>query len=143
MGQAYRPFNNDCDSNQRGGGGFGNQSYVDRAQQQIRMEEAESLDVNAGIHGNWTIENAKAKLHQFMQVNKIQADYKYTPVGPDHARYFVEVSFSSIFIVYAGAIAGLTMLSGKQDLKLENSLGEFIQRNLLKCPEVSDLSQYS
>lgn len=53
------------------------------------MEEAESLDVNAGIHGNWTIENAKAKLHQFMQVNKIQADYKYTPVGPDHARYLV------------------------------------------------------
>lgn len=85
MGQAYQPYN-DRDNNQRGGG-FGSQSFVDRAQQQIKMEEAESLDVNAGIHGNWTIENAKAKLHQFMQVNKIQADYKYTPVGPDHARY--------------------------------------------------------
>lgn len=50
------------------------------------MEEAESLDMNAGIHGNWTIENAKAKLHQFLQVNKINADYKYSAVGPDHSR---------------------------------------------------------
>lgn len=51
------------------------------------MEEAESLDVNAAIHGNWTIENAKAKLNQFMQMHKIQTDYKYQAVGPDHARY--------------------------------------------------------
>lgn len=50
------------------------------------MEEAESLDVNASIHGNWTLENAKAKLNQFMQQYKIQADYKYTSVGPDHSR---------------------------------------------------------
>lgn len=79
MGQAYRPYNDD--NNDRPG-----HSFVDRAQQQQRMEEAESLDMNAGIHGNWTIENAKAKLHQFMQMNKITADYKYSPVGPDHAR---------------------------------------------------------
>lgn len=50
------------------------------------MEEAESLDVNAAIHGNWTLENAKAKLNQFMQQYKIQTDYKYTSVGPDHSR---------------------------------------------------------
>lgn len=62
------------------------QSFVDRAQQQIKMEEAESLDVNAGIHGNWTLENAKAKLNQFMQMHKIQTDYKYQAVGPDHSR---------------------------------------------------------
>lgn len=82
LGNAYRPYN-------EGGEGrdFGPQSYMDRAQQQQRMEEAESLDVNAGIHGNWTIENAKAKLHQFLQHNKIKADYRYQPVGPDHARY--------------------------------------------------------
>lgn len=60
---------------------------MDRAAQQVKMEEAESLDMNASIHGNWTLENAKAKLHQFLQVNKINADYKYAPVGPDHARY--------------------------------------------------------
>lgn len=81
LGTAYRPYN------QSGGDrDFGPQSYLDRAEQQIKMEEAESLDVNASIHGNWTIENAKAKLHQFMQMNKISADYRYQPVGPDHAR---------------------------------------------------------
>lgn len=42
--------------------------------------------MNAGIHGNWTIENAKSKLHQFMQMHRISADYKYTTVGPDHNR---------------------------------------------------------
>lgn len=83
LGSAYRPVSNDGG----GGGGYGPQSYLDRANQQLRMEDAESLDVNAGIHGNWTIENAKAKLHQFMQMNKIVADYRYQPVGPDHARY--------------------------------------------------------
>ncbi|KAJ8980234.1 hypothetical protein NQ317_003742 [Molorchus minor] len=58
------------------------------------MEEAEDLDVNAQIHGNWTVENAKSKLHQFMQSNKIHADYKYNQVGPDHTRTFVaEISF--------------------------------------------------
>lgn len=74
LGQAYRPIGND------------HGSYMDRAQEQARMEEAESLDVNAGIHGNWTIENAKGKLNQFMQANKIQGEYKYQPVGPDHNR---------------------------------------------------------
>lgn len=78
LGQAYRPAQYDDD--------LGQQSYMDRAQQQARMEEAESLDVNAGIHGNWTIENAKSKLNQFMQANKIQGEFRYTPVGPDHNR---------------------------------------------------------
>lgn len=64
---AYRPAQYD---------NFGPQSYMDRAQQQARMEEAESLDVNAGIHGNWTIENAKSKLNQFMQANKIQGEFR-------------------------------------------------------------------
>lgn len=82
LGTAYRPYQDHNDD-------FKPQSYLDRVQQNIRMEEAESLDVNAQIHGNWTIENAKAKLHQFMQMNKVQADYRYTPVGPDHARYFL------------------------------------------------------
>lgn len=82
---------------------FGQQSFVDRAQQQQRMEEAESLDVNAGIHGNWTVENAKAKLNQFMQMHKIQTDYKYQAVGPDHARYscllFVFEFFLRIYFI--------------------------------------------
>ena len=43
LGQAYRPYNqyNEQDN-------YAPQSYMERAQQQARMEEAESLDVNAG-----------------------------------------------------------------------------------------------
>ncbi|XP_056647810.1 dosage compensation regulator isoform X1 [Diorhabda sublineata] len=83
-GEAYRPRGHED----------GNWHYMDRAQEQKKLEEAEDLDVNAQIHGNWTVENAKSKLHQFMQTNKIHADYKYTQIGPDHARTFVaELSF--------------------------------------------------
>lgn len=78
IGQAYRPYNEH---------GQNNYTYMDRLADQKRVEDAEDVDVNSGIHGNWTIENAKSKLHQFMQTNKINADYKYTPVGPDHTRY--------------------------------------------------------
>lgn len=85
FGQAYRPVNDPgtstFDSEQH--------SFVNRAQQQLKIEEAESLDINAAIHGNWTVENAKAKLHQFMNMNKIQSDYKYTPIGPDHSRFVI------------------------------------------------------
>lgn len=79
MGEAYRPYQGDD-------GGDHQISYMDRIAQQKRLEEAEDLDVNAAIHGNWTVENAKSKLHQFMQSNKINADYRYTPVGPNHIR---------------------------------------------------------
>lgn len=66
----------------------GQESYLQRlAADQRRVEDAEDVDVNAGIHGNWTIENAKSKLHQFMQISKINADYKYSQVGSDHTRY--------------------------------------------------------
>ncbi|XP_022910622.2 dosage compensation regulator mle isoform X1 [Onthophagus taurus] len=82
-GEAYRPVDRDRP----------NWDFIEKMQQK-RVEEAEDLDVNAQIHGNWTIENAKSKLHQFMQTNKINADYKYTPVGPDHTKSFVaEMSF--------------------------------------------------
>lgn len=50
------------------------------------LEEAEALDVNSAIHGNWTLENAKSRLNQFMQQHKIHADYKYIQIGPDHSR---------------------------------------------------------
>lgn len=90
LGQAYRPIDRDGNNREH----F---NFIDRAQEQLEMKEAESIDVNAAIHGNWTIENAKAKLHQFMQMNKISADYKYTPVGPDHARYVKSVYFLFFF----------------------------------------------
>ncbi|CAG7838037.1 unnamed protein product [Allacma fusca] len=60
-----------------------------------RVAEAEDLDVNAQIHGNWTIENAKSRLHQFLQMNKISADYKYSSIGPDHLR-----NFQSELVIY-------------------------------------------
>lgn len=78
IGQAYRAYNEH---------GQSNYTYIDRIADQKKVEDAEDVDVNSGIHGNWTIENAKSKLHQFMQTNKINADYKYTPLGPDHTRY--------------------------------------------------------
>ncbi|XP_066599251.1 dosage compensation regulator mle isoform X2 [Prorops nasuta] len=80
IGRAYRPYNER---------GQSNYTYMDRLADQKKIEEAEDVDVNSGIHGNWTIENAKSKLHQFMQTNKINGDYKYTPVGPDHTRSFM------------------------------------------------------
>ncbi|CAG0880793.1 unnamed protein product [Cyprideis torosa] len=64
------------------------------AAQEKRVEEAEDVDINASIHGNWTIENAKGKLHQFLQTRKIKADYTYRTIGPDHNRsYVAEMSF--------------------------------------------------
>lgn len=80
FGEAYRPLGNQ--NNQSEGGWH----YMDRAQDQKGVEDAEDLDVNAQIHGNWTVENAKSKLHQYMQSNKIHSDYKYTQIGPDHSR---------------------------------------------------------
>lgn len=44
------------------------------------------MDLNANLHGNWTLENAKARLNQFFQKEKITTDYKYSQVGPDHNR---------------------------------------------------------
>ncbi|XP_026462459.1 dosage compensation regulator isoform X3 [Ctenocephalides felis] len=79
LGVAYRPINDDLDP-----------EFLKRrnAENKKLVEDAEDLDVNATIHGNWTVENAKSKLHQFMQVNKINADYKYSTVGSDHSRSF-------------------------------------------------------
>jgi ATP-dependent RNA helicase A len=55
-----------------------------------RMEEAEDVDVNAGIHGNWTMENAKSMLHQFIQIRRIKTDYKYSTRG---SSFVAEMSF--------------------------------------------------
>ncbi|EDW58749.2 uncharacterized protein Dvir_GJ18398 [Drosophila virilis] len=81
LGEAYRPLNHD--------GGRDRFSIIDHVQEQKDMNEAESIDVNAAIHGNWTIENAKDRLNIYKQSNNIRDDYKYTPVGPDHARSFM------------------------------------------------------
>ncbi|XP_007443431.2 ATP-dependent RNA helicase A-like [Python bivittatus] len=65
--------------------------YYSRKEEQEAQAtlESEEIDLNAGLHGNWTLENAKARLNQFFQKEKIQGEYKYTQVGPDHNRSFI------------------------------------------------------
>ena len=77
LGEAYRPLSEP--------GSSGSRQHVDFQKQNARdVADAESVDVNSSIHGNWTIENAKSKLHQFLQENRITADYRYSSIGPDH-----------------------------------------------------------
>jgi ATP-dependent RNA helicase A len=51
------------------------------------LEDVDNADTNADIHGGWTIENAKSRLHQFFQREKLKCDYKYESTGPDNNRY--------------------------------------------------------
>ncbi|XP_035279928.1 ATP-dependent RNA helicase A isoform X2 [Anguilla anguilla] len=62
--------------------------------------ESEEVDLNAGLHGNWTLENAKARLNQFFQKERNQTDYKYSQVGPEHNRSFI--AEMSIFVRQLG-----------------------------------------
>ncbi|XP_064520167.1 ATP-dependent RNA helicase A isoform X5 [Pseudopipra pipra] len=65
------------------------QDYYSRKEEQEGQETSESeVDLNADLHGGWTLENAKARLNQFFQKEKIQEEYKYTEMGPDHNRSF-------------------------------------------------------
>nr|KAG5703072.1 hypothetical protein BaRGS_016233 [Batillaria attramentaria]KAG5706592.1 hypothetical protein BaRGS_005662 [Batillaria attramentaria] len=64
------------------------QEYLDHLAEKRRLEESEDVDLNADIHGGWIVDNAKSRLHQFLQQHRIQADYKYSVVGPDHNRSF-------------------------------------------------------
>jgi len=50
-------------------------------------KQQEESDTNASIHGNWTIENAKGRLHQYLQKNNLPQEYKYTASGPDNLRF--------------------------------------------------------
>ncbi|XP_030061320.1 ATP-dependent RNA helicase A isoform X2 [Microcaecilia unicolor] len=64
--------------------------YAKKEEQEAQATlESEEVDLNAGLHGNWTLENAKARLNQFFQKEKTQGEYKYTQVGPDHNRSFI------------------------------------------------------
>ncbi|EDO35812.1 predicted protein [Nematostella vectensis] len=50
--------------------------------------QAEDIDLDAHLHGNWTLANSKSRLHQFLQQNRLPAEFKYGAVGPDHNRAF-------------------------------------------------------
>ena len=45
------------------------------------------MDLNAHLHGNWTVANAKSRLHQYLNQNRCPADFKYSTGGPDHNRW--------------------------------------------------------
>ena len=83
MGEAYQPVDH------TGSGNGANTNFREKylAIDAQKMREAEDVDVNAGIHGNWNMENSKSMLHQWMQTNKVKSDYKYSTVGPDHNRW--------------------------------------------------------
>uniref|UniRef100_A0A3Q1EAL2 RNA helicase n=1 Tax=Acanthochromis polyacanthus TaxID=80966 RepID=A0A3Q1EAL2_9TELE len=64
--------------------------YAKKEEQEAQATlESEEVDLNANLHGNWTLENAKARLNQFFQKEKSSAEYKYSQVGPDHNRSFI------------------------------------------------------
>uniref|UniRef100_A0A1A9UTB4 DRBM domain-containing protein n=1 Tax=Glossina austeni TaxID=7395 RepID=A0A1A9UTB4_GLOAU len=63
-------------------------SLISKESKRAYKETEKDEVVAATTSDNWTVENAISKLHQFMQVNRITADYKYTVVGPEHARMF-------------------------------------------------------
>lgn len=72
----------------RGGNNSMKDYYSKKEEQEVQATlESEEVDLNAGLHGNWTLENAKARLNQYFQKEKIQGEYKYTQVGPDHNRW--------------------------------------------------------
>uniref|UniRef100_A0A8C4VI53 RNA helicase n=1 Tax=Falco tinnunculus TaxID=100819 RepID=A0A8C4VI53_FALTI len=63
--------------------------YSRKEEQEVQASSESEVDLNADLHGSWTLENAKARLNQFFQKEKIQEEYKYTEVGPDHNRSFI------------------------------------------------------
>ncbi|KFQ95807.1 ATP-dependent RNA helicase A, partial [Nipponia nippon] len=63
--------------------------YSKREEQEVQATSESEVDLNADLHGCWTLENAKARLNQFFQKEKIQEEYKYTEMGPDHNRSFI------------------------------------------------------
>jgi ATP-dependent RNA helicase A len=70
------------------------QNFFENRGEKRSLEESENLDLNAGIHGNWTLSNAKSRLHQYLQVNRLPAEYKYSSVGQDHNRVKFLMAFA-------------------------------------------------
>uniref|UniRef100_A0A1A8VBK1 RNA helicase n=1 Tax=Nothobranchius furzeri TaxID=105023 RepID=A0A1A8VBK1_NOTFU len=102
-GGASGPVPNVMGQGYSGGGNFGREGgaqwerganlmeyYAKKEEQEAQATlESEEVDLNANLHGNWTLENAKARLNQFFQKEKTSAEYKYSQVGPDHNRSFI------------------------------------------------------
>ena len=61
--------------------------------------QAEDADMNADIHGGWTVENAKSRLHQYLQMFKVRTDYQYKMIGPEHNRYGISWRLRHIYVL--------------------------------------------
>lgn len=83
LGEAYQM------RDQQPGQGDFKRDFLDKMNKK-NMEEAEDVDPNAAIHGNWTMENAKSFLHQFIQTRNIRTDYIYSRAGNS---FVAEMSF--------------------------------------------------
>ena len=83
LGQAYQR------RDQGPGQGDFRRDFLDSVDKK-KMIEAEDVDVNARIHGNWTMENAKSMLHQFIQMRHIKTDYVYSRQG---SSFVAEMTF--------------------------------------------------
>jgi ATP-dependent RNA helicase A len=64
----------------------------------LAPQEPEELDMNAKIHGFWTIENAKSRLHEYMQRNKMRAEYKFSATGTDNHKFKNLILSSNLFL---------------------------------------------
>ncbi|KAL7672531.1 hypothetical protein ACOME3_007415 [Neoechinorhynchus agilis] len=69
------------------------ESYLKAIGQANILEEQEQFDQNSEIHGNWTLDNAKARLNEYVQSSfkgrKNANEYKYTSTGPDNQKSFI------------------------------------------------------
>ncbi|NXX96249.1 DHX9 helicase, partial [Centropus bengalensis] len=63
--------------------------YCKKEEPRAQAPSHPEVELDANLHGGWTLENAKARLNQFFQKEKIQEEYKYTEMGPDHNRSFI------------------------------------------------------
>ncbi|KAH8854462.1 ATP-dependent RNA helicase A [Schistosoma japonicum] len=65
-------------------------SYISSIYDQKKLEEAEEVDLTSDLHGGWSMENAKARLNEYLQATRQQVgQVKYTSVGPDHGRSYI------------------------------------------------------
>ena len=51
-----------------------------------QTQQSEGVDLDAGFHGNWIQQNARARLNRFFQKEEMTSELMYSYVGRDHKR---------------------------------------------------------
>ncbi|CAH8484995.1 unnamed protein product [Heterobilharzia americana] len=71
-------------------------NYISSIYDQKKLEEAEEVDLTSDLHGGWSLENAKARLNEYLQATRQQVgQVKYTTVGPEHGSLYSCSTWSS------------------------------------------------